>query len=147
MHCYTNCDQVELFVNGKSLGKKQAVPFKKLIWDTVYQPGKVEARGYKNGKWVTKDIVETTTAPSRIALHSDVDELIADGCDVAVILAAIRDAKGRIVPTADHLVKFSISGPGRIIGVGNGNPSSHEPDKTEQRKAFNGYCMVLVQSG
>lgn len=146
VHCYTNCDQVELFVNGKSLGKKQAVPFKKLIWDTVYQPGKVEACGYQNGKLVTKDIIETTTAPSRIALHSDVDKLKADGCDVAVIRVAIQDAKGRVVPTADHLVKFSIEGPGRIIGVGNGNPSSHEPDKAEQRKAFNGYCLVLVQA-
>jgi beta-galactosidase len=146
VHCYTNCDQVELFVNGKSLGKKQAVPFKKLIWETVYQPGKVEARGYKNGKLVTKDIIETTTAPARISLHSDVDKLKADGCDVVVIRVAIQDAKGRVVPTADNLVKFSIAGPGRIIGVGNGNPSSHEPDKAEQRKAFNGYCLVLVQA-
>jgi beta-galactosidase len=146
VHCYTNCDQVELFVNGKSLGKKQAVPFKKLIWETVYQPGKVEARGYKNGKLVTKDIVETTTAPSRVALHSDVSKLKADGCDVAVIRVAIQDAKGRVVPTADNRVQFSVEGPGRIIGVGNGNPSSHEPDKAEQRKAFNGYCLVLVQA-
>ena len=67
---------------------------------------------------------------------------------MAVIRVAIKDAKGRVVPTADNLVKFSIEGPGKIIiGTGNGDPSSHEPDKASQRKAFNGYCLVLVQSG
>ena len=65
---------------------------------------------------------------------------------MAVIRVAIKDAKGRVVPTADNLVKFSIEGPGKIIGTGNGNPSSHEPDKASQRKAFNGYCLVLVQT-
>ena len=72
--------------------------------------------------------------------------LKADGCDVAVIRVAIKDTKGRVVPTADNLVKFSIEGPGKIIGTGNGNPSSHEPDKASQRMAFNGYCMVFVQT-
>jgi beta-galactosidase len=146
LHCYTNCDEVELFVNGKSLGKKKAEPFKKLIWPAIYKPGKLEARGYKAGKLVTKDIVETTSAAAQIALSSNVNSIKADGCDVAIIKVAIKDAKGRVVPTADNLVKFSIEGPGKIIGTGNGNPSSHEPDKANQRKAFNGYCLVLVQS-
>ena len=146
VHCYTNCEEVELFLNGKSLGKQKAVLYKKLIWDLVYQPGKLEAKGYKSGKLVTKDIVETTTAPAQVALDSDVNTLKADGCDVAIIKVAIKDAKGRVVPTADNLVKFEIEGPGKIIGVANGNPNSHEPDKASQRKAFNGYCMVLVQS-
>jgi len=79
-------------------------------------------------------------------LNSDVTTLKADGCDVAIIKVAIKDAKGRVVPTANNLVKFSIEGPGKIIGVANGNPNSHEPDKASQRMAFNGYCMVLVQS-
>ncbi|MDR7209857.1 beta-galactosidase GalA [Flavobacterium piscis] len=146
VHCYTNCDEVELFLNGKSIAKKKAEPYKKLIWDLVYKPGKLEAKGYKSGKLVTKDIVETTTAPAQVALDSDVNTLKADGCDVAVIKVAIKDAKGRVVPTADNLVKFSIEGSGKIIGVANGNPNSHEPDKGSQRMAFNGYCMVLVQS-
>ena len=90
--------------------------------------------------------METTSAPTQVALNSDVNTLKADGCDVAIIKVAIKDAKDRVVPTADNLVKFSIEGPGRIIGTGNGNPSSHEPDKASQRMAFNGYCMVLVQS-
>jgi len=146
VHCYTNCDEVELFLNGKSIERQKAVPYKKLIWDLVYKPGKLEARGYKAGKLVTKDIVETTTAPAQVALNSDVNTIKADGCDVAIIKVSIKDAKGRVVPTANNLVKFSIEGPGKIIGVANGNPSSHEPDKASQRMAFNGYCMVLVQA-
>jgi beta-galactosidase len=135
-----------LFLNGKSQGKQKAEPFKKLIWPVIYKPGKLEARGYKAGKLVTKDIVETTTAPAQIALSSDCNTLKADGCDVAVIRVAIKDDKGRVVPTADNLVKFSIEGPGKIIGTGNGNPTSHEPDKATQRMTFNGYCLVLVQT-
>ncbi|MEP7377419.1 MAG: beta-galactosidase GalA [Chitinophagaceae bacterium] len=146
VQCYTNCEEVELFLNGKSVGKKKTVPYTKLEWELSYQPGRLEARGYKNKKIVTKDIVETTTAPAQIALNSDCNILKADGCDVAVIRVAIKDAKGRVAPTADNLVKFSIEGPGKIIGTGNGNPSSHEPDKASQRKAFNGYCLVLVQT-
>jgi len=138
---------VELFLNGKSQGKKKAEPYKKLIWPVVYKPGKLEARGYKAGKPVTKDVVETTTNPAQIALTSDVSILKADDCDVAVIKVSIKDDKGRVVPTADNLVKFSIEGPGKIIGTGNGNPGSHEPDKAGQRMAYNGYCLVLVQSG
>jgi Beta-galactosidase/beta-glucuronidase len=146
VHCYTNCDEVELFLNGKSLGKQKAEPYKKLIWPAIYKPGKLEAKGYKAGKLVTKDIVETTSTAAQVALNSDVNTLKADGCDVAIIKVAIKDAKGRVVPTANNLVKFSIEGPGKIIGVGNGNPNSHEPDKASQRMAFNGYCMVLVQA-
>jgi len=146
VHCYTNCDEVELFLNGKTMGKQKAIPYTKLIWKLIYKPGKLEARGYKGGKLVTKDIVETTTDPAQVSLNSDCTKLKADGCDVAVIKVAIKDAKGRIVPTANNLVTFSIEGPGKIIGTGNGNPSSHEPDKASQRMAFNGYCLVLVQS-
>jgi len=146
VHCYTNCEEVELYLNGKSSGKKKAEPFQKLMWDIIYQPGKLEAIGYNNGKIVTKDIVETTTAPSQIELTSDCISLKADGCDVALIKVAIKDSKDHVVPTADNLVKFSIEGPGKIIGTGNGNPSSHEPDKASQRMAFNGYCLVLVQA-
>jgi beta-galactosidase len=146
VHCYTNCEEVELFLNGKSIGKKKAEPYTKLIWNIVYQPGKLEAKGYRGGKVITKDIVETTTVAAQIALNSDISTLKADGCDVAVIRVVIKDNKGRVVPIANNLVKFSIEGPGKIIGTGNGNPSSYEPDKASQRMAFNGYCLVLVQS-
>jgi beta-galactosidase len=146
VHCYTNCEEVELFLNGKSQGKQRTEPFKKLIWQVIYKPGKLEAKGYKGGKLVTLDVVETAATPAQVALNSDVRAIKADGCDVAVIRVAIKDSKGRIVPTANNLVKFTIEGPGKIIGTGNGNPTSHEPDKASQRMAFNGYCLLLVQS-
>jgi beta-galactosidase len=146
VHCYTNCDEVELFLNGKSLGRKKAEPYKKLIWPAIYKPGKVEAKGYKAGKIVTKDIVETTSTPAQVVISSDVNTLKADACDVAIVRVSIKDEKGRVVPTANNLVKFEIEGPGKIIGVGNGNPKSHEPDKASQRMAYNGYCLVLVQA-
>ena len=100
----------------------------------------------KSKELVAKDIVETSTAPDQISLKNDAGKIKADGCDVAVIKVIIKDAKGRVVPTAGNLVKFSIEGPGKIIGTGNGDPSSHEPDKASQRNAFNGYCLVLVQA-
>jgi beta-galactosidase len=146
VYAYTNCEETELLLNGKSIGKKKSSPFTKLEWDLVYKPGKLEARGYNKGRTVAKDIVETTAMPAKIALDSDCATLKSDGCDVAVIRVAIKDAKGRVVPVADNLVKFSIEGPGRIIGTGNGNPSSHEPDKANQRKTFNGFCLVLIQT-
>jgi beta-galactosidase len=144
--CYSNCEEVELFLNGNSIGKKKAIHFNRIDWDVVYQPGKLEAKGYNDGKIIATDIVETASAAMQIELNSDCTTLKADGCDVAVIKVAIKDAAGRVFPTADNLVKFSIDGPGRIIGTGNGNPSSHEPDKATQRMAFNGYCLVLVQT-
>jgi beta-galactosidase len=146
VYAYTNCKEVELFLNGKSIGKRKSIPFTKLEWELVYKPGKLEARGYNKGRTVVKDFVETTSAPSQIELKSDYNTLKSDGCDVAVIRVAIKDAMGRVVPVADNLVKFAIEGPGRIIGTGNGNPTSHEPDKANQRKAFNGLCLVLIQT-
>jgi beta-galactosidase len=143
---YTNCDEVELLVNGKSLGMRRTEPFEYLEWETIYQPGKLEARGYKGGKIIARQLIETPAPAAALTQTSDCTTLRADGCDVAIINVAVRDGRGRVVPTADNLVRFSIEGPGRIIGTGNGNPSSHEPDKARQRMAFNGYCQVLVQS-
>lgn len=143
---YSNCEEIELFVNRKSVGRKKVIPYHKMEWNVVYYPGTLEVRGYKAGKVVTKKKIETTVAAAKLQMQSNTHILKADGCDVAVVNVAIKDRKGRTVPIADNLVKFAIDGPGRIIGVGNGNPSSHEPDKAEQRKAFNGRCQVLVQS-
>ncbi|WP_188931734.1 beta-galactosidase GalA [Dyadobacter endophyticus] len=143
---YSNCEEVEILVNGKSVGKKKLSAFEYFEWDLIYMPGKLEVRGYKNGKQVARQIRETTGTASRLTAKADTLSLKADGCDVAIINIEIKDAKGRVVPTADNLIKFSIEGNGRIIGTGNGNPSSHEPDKADRRKAFNGLCQVLVQS-
>ena len=96
-----------------------------------------------------KDLVdrrETTGAPAKIVLVPDRARISADGEDLSVVVAQIVDSQGRVVPTAADDVTFTVSGPGRVIGVGNGDPSSHEPDRASRRKAFNGLCMALVQS-
>ncbi|MGH9392986.1 MAG: beta-galactosidase, partial [Terriglobales bacterium] len=84
--------------------------------------------------------------PAGLALAPDRDRILAGGEDVSVVTVEVRDAGGRVVPTASNLVRFTLQGPGRILGVGNGDPSSHEADHAPQRSAFNGLCMVLVQS-
>ena len=147
MGVYTNCDEVELLVNGKSLGKKKAEPFTRLEWNAVYKPGKIEVLGYKRGKLVAREKTVTTGNAAKLTMKSDVNILKADGKDVAIINIAVRDSKGNIVPTANNRIMFSVEGPGKIIGTGNGDPSCHDPEKTDWRKAFNGYCQVLVQAG
>ncbi|MFM2358937.1 MAG: hypothetical protein RLY16_930, partial [Bacteroidota bacterium] len=145
----SNADNVELFLNDKSLGKKDMPRNGHLQWNVTYAPGKLEAIAYKKGKRLEAK-VETTGAPAEIVLTPYKTTLIADGSDVAVFNISIIDREGREVPDANNMVRFKISGPGKIIGVGNGDPSSHEPDQCApgmwQRSAFNGKCQVIVQS-
>jgi len=146
----SNADNVELFLNGKSLGKKDMPRNSHLKWSVYYEPGKLEAVAYKRGKKLTSSI-ETTWTPAEVVITPYKTTLLADGQDIAVINVSIIDREGREVPTADNLVKFYISGDAKIIGVGNGDPSSHESDKCAeglwQRSAFNGKCQVIVQAG
>ena len=144
--CYANVDRVELFLNGASLGVQDVVRDRHLAWSVPYAPGLLLARGYRAGKLVVSETRETADAPARIELVADRVRLAADGSDVAVITARILDAKGRPAPTAGDLVSFTVDGPGAVIGVGNGDPTSHEADKAVQRSAFNGLCMAIVQS-
>lgn len=143
---YSNCDEVELFVNGKSAGKKAMAKDMHVEWSVPYHPGKIEAYGYKGGKVVLKDKRETAGAPAKIVLTADRPALKADGMDCAVLKAEVFDARGRPVPRADNLVKFTVTGPGAVIGVGNGDPNSHEADKASQRSAFNGLCSATIQT-
>ncbi len=146
----TNADNVELFLNGKSLGKKDMPRNTHLKWTVDYEPGKLEAIAYKKGKKLTAK-VETTGAPTEVVMTPYKTTILADGKDATVINISVVDKEGREVPDADNMIKFSISGNGKIIGVGNGDPSSHEPDKCAngawQRSLFNGKCQVIVQSG
>ena len=142
----SNADQVELFLNGTSLGAKPMPRFSHLEWQVPYAPGILEAKGSAGGKLMASDRVETTGAPAALRFVTDHSALAADGEDVRMVEVDIVDAQGRIVPTADNLVTFSITGAGHIAGVGNGDPSSHEPDKASRRRAFNGRCMVIVQA-
>ncbi len=146
----TNADNVELFLNGKSLGKKDMPRNSHLQWKVNYEPGTLSALAYKKGKKITAS-VETTGAPAEVVITPYKTTMIADGKDATVINITAVDKKGREVPDADNLISFSIMGDAKIIGVGNGNPSSHEPDKCLdgkwQRKLFNGKCQVILQSG
>jgi beta-galactosidase len=103
------------------------------------------AKGWFRGKPAASARVETTGAPARIKFIPDRAILAADGEDVVLITAAVVDTKGRVVPNADNQIDFSVSNNARILGVGNGDPSSHEPDKAPRRRAFNGFCQLIIQ--
>ena len=144
--CYANVERVELLLNGASLGAQPVVKDGHLVWTVPYAPGVLEARGYQGSAVTVRDRRETAGAPARIALSADRVQLVADGEDVAVVTIQILDAQGRPVPTAGDAVTLSVGGAGRLIGMGDGDPTSHEPDKASTRHAFNGLCMGLVQT-
>jgi len=150
---YSNCDEVELTVNGKKLGRKQMPKNGHLKWKVIYQPGKVVAVGYKNGKRILTETIETTKPATKIVMKADRQAIAADGRDVSVVTIEVQDQKGRIVPDACPVLKFTLEGNGRILGVGNGDPSylGEDHPKTSDCKsfsipAFNGLAQVLVQS-
>ena len=126
--CFGNCGEVELFLNGRSLGRKTMEKNGHLEWKVKYEPGALLARGYKDGREIATDQVETTGEPAAIQFIPDRAAIKANGEDVSVITVQVNDAQGRMVPTAGNPIAFGIQGPGKIIGVGNGDPSSHEPD-------------------
>lgn len=147
----TNADDVELFLNGKSLGKKQMPRNSHLKWENViYEPGILETIAYKKGKKITAK-VETTGQASKVIVSPDKTVMLADGKDANIINISFVDEQGREVPDANNMVYFTISGDAKIIGVGNGDPSSHEADQCEnglwKRSAFNGKCQVIIQAG
>ncbi len=143
---YSNLDKVELLVNGQSLGAKDMKKDSHLAWDVKYAPGVIEARGFKDGKLAMTAKRESTGAAAKLVLTADRHEILADGEDVAFFAVEVQDAQGRTVPITDNVVTFKVSGAGRLIGVGNGDPTDQESDKGISRKAFSGYCMGIVQA-
>ena len=143
---YTNCESVELFLNGESRGRQDRQPYSSLSWKVEWEPGVLTAKCFQDGEVVAETRRETTGEPAGITLEPDRLSINADGEDVSLVKVSILDAQGRIVPTAGNEVQFTVEGPGEIIGVGNGNPSSHEPDKADKRSAFNGLAMVIIQA-
>lgn len=151
---YSNCDEVELTVNGKNLGRQLMPRNGHLKWKAVYQPGRVEATGYKNGKRILTKTIETTKAAAKVVLKADRHQIAADGQDMAIVNIELHDQKGRFVPNACPVLTFCLEGDANIIGCGNGDPSylgSDHPDKqpchTFSIPAFNGRAQVLIQSG
>lgn len=144
VHCYSNLDEVELIVNGRSYGRKKMERNWYLTWENVvYEPGEAVARGYKDGREVMTETVRTTGSPCKIELIPYKSRLVSG--DTAIINVRVADESGMTVPTADPEIYFTVEG-GRFLGAGNGNPGSHESDRLPVRRAFNGLCQLLVKA-
>lgn len=167
VYCYTNCDEAELFLNGKSLGKKvmgvdkTTIPAEfswwkkpettwdspyRLNWNVAYEPGELKVIAFKDGKPVAEKIIVTAGKPHHLELTPDRTEIDADGNDLSFITVKVVDKEGNFCPLADNLVNFEISGPATIAAVGNGNAATTEPFQANYRKAFNGLCMLIIKS-
>jgi beta-galactosidase len=146
----SNLPEVELFLNGKSLGRKTKPQYGHLQWSVPFQPGKLEAVATGPGNQTVKTVVETTGAPSKLVLTPDRTALIANGQDATVVNITVLDQEGREVPDAANLIKCTATGSATLIGAGNGDPSSHEPDQYPdgkyQRRLFNGKCQFILRS-
>ncbi len=164
---FSNCDTIELILNGKSLGEKEMVQYAHVDFNVKYEKGEIKAIGKKNGEEVCSMVRRTSGHAYKVVLEPDRTTMKADGCDAIVVYAKIYDDKGDVVTFADNEVRFKVEGNAKIIGVGNGDPSSLEPDKAtplkdfrgrpitldaynplkqNKRRAFNGACMVIIQS-
>jgi len=146
VHVYTSGDEAELFLNGKSLGKKKKGQSEyRLKWeDVVYQPGELKVIAYKNGAKWAEDLVKTTDKASQLSVSADRPAVRADGTDLIFITARIEDKNKLIVPKSGNQLNFSIEGPGRIVATDNGDATSHELFQAKTKKAYNGMCLVIV---
>jgi beta-galactosidase len=151
---YTNGDSAELFLNGKSLGKKYKNPTSevsteryRLMWhDVDYEPGELKAVGFKEGKPVGEAVVKTAGNPHSIKLTPDKTTIDATGEDLSFVLVQAFDKDGNPCPLADNLIQFELKGPGEIAAVGNGNQRSYEPFQASYRKLFYGKAMLILRS-
>lgn len=142
----SNADKVKLILNGKVVSEQEVDPYEMNSWNVPYQPGKLEAIGYRNGKEVSRTSVETTGKAYRIRMTPYRKEVLSDGHDAIPVRVEVLDKKGRHVPIANNMIEFSISGDAGIIGLGNGNPNCHEPEKGNKRSLFNGLAQVIIQN-
>ncbi|MDI9545563.1 MAG: glycoside hydrolase family 2 TIM barrel-domain containing protein, partial [Bacteroidota bacterium] len=151
---YTNGDEAELFLNGKSLGKQSKKPKSeisteryRLMWhDVVYEAGELKAVAYRAGKVIGEKVLRTAGEAYTLKLTPDRSRLKASGEDLSFILVEACDKNGNLCPLADYMINFELKGPGEIAGVGNGNPQSHEPFVAPYRKLFNGKAMLIVRT-
>ncbi len=165
VYAYTNAQEVELFVNGKSYGKKikgkdiTEIPseyhdFEKgmykskyrLSWNVPYQPGSIKVVAYNDNKEVATKEIKTAGKPTNISLSADRAEIYADGTDLSFITVRIEDKDGNICPLADNLVNFNITGEATLAAVGNGDQTSLASFQVNNRKAFNGLCLLVIKS-
>ena len=149
---YTNCDEVELLLNGKSLGRrpnpKDAKQRNKIAWNGVdYKQGRLEAVAYRGGKAVARHALETTGKAVRIVAEPDNTDWQADGQDLQHIRLRAVDSKGRTVLTYQDELQFSVSGDASIVAVTNGDINSHELNVTDHRQLWQGQAMVILRAG
>ena len=148
VHIYTSGDAVELFLNGKSLGRREkAHSYDRLTWDDVrYEPGSLKAIAYKNGQKWAEELVETTGKPAALQVTAEKTELKNDGTDLSFIRVAVVDSQGRVVPRSKNHLKFSVTGPAEIIATDNGDATSLLSFQLSERDAYNGLALVILRS-
>ncbi|MEY4385118.1 MAG: hypothetical protein RLY20_401 [Verrucomicrobiota bacterium] len=148
VHVYTSGDTAELFLNGKSLGRKTKGEFEyRLRWDdVVYEPGELKVVAYKNGKEWATNVMKTTGPAAQLTMSPDRTELTADGKDLSFITVKVADVEGLLVPRAKNVIQFKIEGPGEIIATDNGDATSLQSFQQPQRAAFNGLALAIVRT-
>ncbi|MGH2566480.1 MAG: DUF4982 domain-containing protein, partial [Ginsengibacter sp.] len=148
VNIYSSCDEVEMFLNNKSLGKKLTNRSTKFmaVYNVPYAAGELKAIGYDNGKKVNTSILQTADEPTEIKLSADRNIIKADNEDLSYVTVELVDKNGIRNPKAENLIHFKIEGPGTIVGVGNANPTSLESYQLLQRRAWQGRCLVIVKS-
>ena len=148
VHIYTSGDAVELFLNGKSLGRREkSHSYDRLTWDDVrYEPGSLKAIAYKNGQKWAEELVETTGKPAALQVTAEKTELKSDGTDLSFIRVAVVDSQGRVVPRSKNHLKFSVTGPAEIIATDNGDATSLLSFQLSERDAYNGLALVILRS-
>jgi beta-galactosidase len=149
VNVYSSCEQVELFLNSKSLGKKPVNRSTKYMatWQVPYQPGTLKAVGFAGKKQVNVSELRTAEDPVSIKISADRQVIRADGQDLCYFTVKLVDPNGLLNPKAENLISFTVNGPGSIIAVGNANPVSVESFQLPQRRAWHGRCLVIVKSG
>jgi beta-galactosidase len=145
---YSSCEKIELFLNNKSLGKKENSAATRFIatWQVPYTEGELRAVGYKGSKKVIESKLQTAGAPVKIGMSADNKQIISDGQDLSYVTIELLDNSGIRNPNSEDLVKFDLSGPGSIVAVANANPMSLESYQQPERKAWRGRCLVIVKS-
>lgn len=148
IHVFTSGDEVELFLNGRSLGKKKKAAYEyRLRWDEVkYEAGTVKAVAYKNGKKWAEETIQTTGAPAQLKVKADRTVIAADGNDLSFITVSVTDKNGVIVPVANNNISFSIEGAGEIVATDNGDPANLVSFASKEREAYFGLVLVIVRS-
>jgi beta-galactosidase len=148
VHVYTSGDEAELFLNGKSMGRKKKEPYQyRIRWDDmIYVPGELKVVAYKNGREWATDTVRTTGEPNSLMLKPDRTGIDADGRDLSFVTLTVVDKAGLMVPRAMNLIHFEIDGPGEIVATDNGDPTDFTVFASKDRKAFNGLALAIVKA-